>query len=267
MKKPSCHLLAATLLWAGGLAASHAQTPVPPAGAPARAGASPTPGTEDPNAIRVLLSPELETTLVAQMVGRIASLQAQMGARVQKGRTVVGFDCSEASARLHMAQAEHAAAKETLGAKERLRKLDAAGDVEVALATAEADKSRAAIALVRTQLTQCTVAAPFNGRVVKVHVKPHQGVNVGTPLVDLINDGPLKLRLNVPSRWLKQLRIGTSFEVTISETGQTYPARITAINGRVDAVAQTIELEARLDKAEPELLAGMSGTARFRLAP
>jgi hypothetical protein len=32
-------------------------------------------------------------------------------------------------------------------------------------------------------------------------------------------------------------------------------------------VAQTIELEARMDKAEPELLAGMSGIARFKVAP
>ena len=43
----------------------------------------------DPNAIRVLLSPELETTLVSQMVGRIVTLNASLGARVVKGRTVV----------------------------------------------------------------------------------------------------------------------------------------------------------------------------------
>ncbi|HAJ11968.1 MAG TPA: efflux transporter periplasmic adaptor subunit, partial [Comamonadaceae bacterium] len=32
-------------------------------------------------------------------------------------------------------------------------------------------------------------------------------------------------------------------------------------------VAQTIELEARMDKVYPELLAGMSGVARFDLKP
>ena len=40
--------------------------------ASAHAQVAPTPAT-DPNAIRVLLSPELETTLVSQMVGRIAT--------------------------------------------------------------------------------------------------------------------------------------------------------------------------------------------------
>ncbi len=222
---------------------------------------------EDPNAIRVLLTPELETTLVAQMVGRIASLKAELGGKVQKGKTVIGFDCGEAAARLNMAQAEYNSARETLNAKERLRKLDAAGDMEVTLAAAGADKAKAAIAMSRAQLAQCTVVAPFTGRVVKVHVKPHQGVNVGAPLLEMISDGPLKLRLNIPSRWLRQVSVGTPFEVDINETGRTYQAKVTLINARVDAVAQTIELEARMDKAEPELLAGMSGIARFKVAP
>ena len=139
--------------------------------------------------------------------------------------------------------------------------------MEVTLAAAGADKAKAAIAMSRAQLAQCTVVAPFTGRVVKVHVKPHQGVNVGAPLLEMISDGPLKLRLNIPSRWLRQVSVGTPFEVDINETGRTYQAKVTLINARVDAVAQTIELEARMDKAEPELLAGMSGIARFKVAP
>ena len=74
--------------------------------ASAHAQVAPTPAT-DPNAIRVLLSPELETTLVSQMVGRIATLNAQLGGPVSKGRVIVGFDCGEASAKVRMAQAEY----------------------------------------------------------------------------------------------------------------------------------------------------------------
>lgn len=244
-------------------------TPVPPATPAAQKPAQGESSTdkEDPNAIHVLLSPELETVLAAPMTGRIAQLNTQLGAPVKKGAMVLAFDCSEAVARLRMADAEYAAARETLKAKEGLRKLEAAGDVEVALAAAAADKAKAAIGVARAQSSQCTLTAPFNGRVAKVHVKPHQGVNVGAPLVELVSDGPLKIRLNVPSRWLRQLRINTPFVVSINETGRNYPAHVSAINARVDAVAQTIELEAALDSNPPELLAGMSGIARFKIAP
>ena len=221
----------------------------------------------DPSAIRVLLAPELETTLVAQMVGRITTLNAALGARVAKGRTVVAFDCSESQARLQMAQAEHAAAYETMDVKSRLQKLEAAGESEVTLAEAAVNRAKAAIALSRAQLGQCNVAAPFSGHVVRVHVKPHQGVNVGSPLVELVSDGPLKVRLNAPSRLLRDLKVGTPFEVRIDETGKTYPAKVTAINARVDAVAQTVELEGRIDGKPTELLAGMTVVARFKGQP
>ncbi len=69
--------------------------------------------------------------------------------------------------------------------------------------------------------------------------------------------------MNVPSSQLKTLSPGQPLEVQVHETGKTYPAKISVINARVDAVAQTIELEARFDQALPELMAGMSGTARF----
>lgn len=242
-------------------AATIAQTPASPAARPAPA--APAAAHADPHAIRVLLSPELETVLASQMLGRVSSLNAGLGARVNKGQTLLSFDCSEAAARMRMAQAEYANAKETQDVKERLRKLEAAGDTEVLLAKTMADKAKASISLTQVQMGQCVVKAPFAGHVVKLHVKPAQGVNVGVPLLEMVSDGPLKLRLNAPSRWLHALKMGTTFEVAIDETRKTYPAKVSAINARVDAVAQTVELEARIDGKHPELLAGMSGVARF----
>lgn len=111
------------------------------------------------------------------------------------------------------------------------------------------------------------MAAPFTGRVVKIHVRRYQSVQSGTPLVDLVSDGPLKLRLNVPSRLLRTLKVGTPFEVDIDETGRSYPAKVTAINARVDAVARTIELEGALEGSPKELLPGMTGIARLTDTP
>jgi hypothetical protein len=38
---------------------------------------------------------------------------------------------------------------------------------------------------------------------------------------------------------------------------------VTALNGRIDAVSQSIELEASIDEKSPDLLPGMSGVAHF----
>lgn len=217
----------------------------------------------DPNTIRVLLSPLLESTLSAQMVGQIETLSVGLGEPVKKGDLILSFDCAETRARLKMAEAEVGAARENLKIKERLRQLKAAGESEVTLARLDVSRGEAAIEVAQAQLRSCHIHAPFDGKIVKIYIKPHQTVGVGAPLVELISDGPLKLRMNVPSRLLKHLTVDAPVLVSILETGQNYEARISKINARIDAVPQTIELEALMDNPDQELLPGMSGIARI----
>ena len=99
-----------------------------------------------------------------------------------------------------------------------------------------------------------------------MHVRNHMSVTPGQPLLDLVKSGPLRLRLNLPSRSLEKIKNGALFDVTIEETGKAYQAKIAKINSRVDAVSQTIEVEAVMLKSYPELLPGMSGTANFAIA-
>ena len=102
---------------------------------PSTAVPTPTP-VADANAIRVLLAPEVETTLVSQMAGRIEVLNASLGQPVAKGKLLVGIECGEAQSRLRMAEAELAVARDTLTGKTGLQKLNAAGDLEVSTAKA-----------------------------------------------------------------------------------------------------------------------------------
>ena len=250
----------ATLLLIAGPAAAQTAAPV----AKPAAVAETAPKTNDnAGAIRVLLAPALETTLVSQINGRVSAVNVSLGQRFAKGRTLVQFECSEQAARLAMAEAENASAREHHEAKLRLQGLQQAGEVEVAIAASEVAKTRAQIALYRAQQGQCAVQAPFSGHVVKIAVKPHQGVNQGQPLLEIVSDGPLKLRLNAPAKWVGWLRVGTPFTIAIDETGKRYQAKVSALNARIDAVSQTIELEATVVDKAPDLLPGMSGSAHF----
>ncbi len=226
-------------------------------------GLPPLPDTQDPGAIRVLLVSNLETTLSAQMNGTLGALKASLGDKVAKDAELAQLNCVEVNARAKVAAAELNMARTNLAAKQNLRKLDAVGDLEVAMANTEVQKADGALTLARAQAGYCLVDAPFSGRIAKVYVKPYQTVTAGTPLFDLVSDGALKVRLNVPSSMLPSLRPDMPLEVDIHETGKHYPAKVSVINARVDAVAQTVELEAKLDASYPELIAGMSGVARF----
>ncbi|MFM4718127.1 efflux RND transporter periplasmic adaptor subunit [Aeromonas bivalvium] len=223
----------------------------------------PSAALDDPNAIRILLAAELETTLSSQMNGTLGELKGRLGQRVRKGALLARFDCREGEAQARVARAELQMARQDLSAKKSLRKLDAVGDLEVAIAATGVQRAEGADALARTRSSYCDVKAPFDGRIAQVQAKPYQTMTAGTPLFDLVSDGPLKVRLNVPSRLLPGLKEGQALEIGVLETAKQYPATVSRINARVDAVAQTVELEARLDDAYPELVAGMSGVARL----
>ena len=215
---------------------------------------------------RVLLIPQRETTVVAQIVGQVNRLGGDMGSAIGQGATLVSFECSELSAKFRISEAELNSAREQHEAKVRLQGLNAAGEVEVSLAAAAVDKARAQIELSKAQMRQCVIAAPFAGRITKLHVRQYQAVNIGQPLVDLVSAGPLKLKMNAPSKWLGWLKPGAKFDVQIDETGKVYPAVVTGLNGRVDAASQSIEIEGKINGAFADLLAGMSGSARFAQA-
>lgn len=213
--------------------------------------------------VRVLLIPDAETTLSSPVTAKIKMLSATIGVSIASGQTLISFDCDEPVARLTMANAELAGAMESHEAKIRMQGLEQASDVEVALAASAAAKARGQVALQKAQVAQCTVVAPWSGRVAKVHVRNHMSVTPGQPMLDLVKSGPLRIKLNVPSRLISKIRAGTLMDVSIDETGKTYQARIQAFNSRVDPVSQTIEIEAAISKFHPELLPGMSGVANL----
>ena len=213
--------------------------------------------------VRVLLIPDGETTLSSPVTAKIKMLSATIGAPIAAGQTLISFDCDEPVARLAMANAELAGAIESHEAKIRMQGLEQASDVEVALAASAVAKARGQVALQKAQAAQCTVVAPWSGRVSKVHVRNHMSVTPGQAMLDLVKNGPLRIKLNVPSRLIGKIRTGALMDVSIDETGLTYQARVQAFNSRVDPVSQTIEIEAAISKFHRELLPGMSGIANL----
>lgn len=238
--------------------------PAPAPAVPSQAGGD---ASGDAPPIRVLLVPRREATIVSEIIARVVAMPTTLGATVRAGEPLVRFDCSEQKAKLDMASAEMDAAREAHAAKLRLQGLQSAGELEVTLAAAARDRAKGALDLAETQHRACTIVAPFAGRVVKLSARPHQSVTAGQTLLEFVSADAPRLRLNVPSRWLRWIKAGSRFDVTVDETGRTYRATVAAINGRVDAVSQSVEIEADVVEGDAKLLAGMSGTARFPEPP
>lgn len=210
---------------------------------------------------------ETETVISSPIIGLIGQIPSRIGARFEKGDVLVRFDCTENEAKAQIAQSELTAASEALEAKIRLKAMDAASEIEVTTAAAQAAKAEAQLKLSQYQVSQCKLQAPFAGYVVRVMGKPYQTTTVGQPLLEIISAGVPRLRVSASSRLFPQIRVGSLLKVTIDETGRTYDAAVSSINARIDPVNQSFEMEARLQGAAQGVLPGMSGTAVLAASP
>ena len=231
-------------------------------GKPAEAPKTPAKSANE-NEVAALIVAGEETTLSSQMTGRISRIAVGLGDHVQKGSILLQFDCAEQKAQLDTADAEYRGARETHLARLRLQALGAAGELEVTVAAAAADKARAQVAVRKSQMAYCAVHSPFQGNVARLRVKPSESVNVGQALVDLVNPASLKAQMFVPAGWIQWLRPGVALLINVRETGQAFKAHVSKVNARVDGVSQQLEVEARIDKGQGRLLPGMVGSAVF----
>lgn len=269
--------LAAILLSQGALALAQPAAPAaaappgsaapadgPSNAAPARAPASaPNPTASDAASVRALIVADQEATISSQFAGRITSMPKQVGDTFAAGELLAGFDCQERQANVKAAQAEVLGARETHLAKLKLQSLGAVSELDVTLAAASAEKAKSQLALAQAQEKYCFVHAPYAGKVVRVRAKAFESVQLGQPLLEIVNLASLRAQLFVPSSWVRWMKPGKAFTLVVDETGQSYPARISKISGRIDGASQTVEVLARFDRLPADVLPGMIGKARF----
>lgn len=256
MNKTACLSLSLTLACASAVA----QTPASPASAPA---STPTAAEEALREMSALISADSEATLSAQMPGKIARMRYAIGQSFPAGATLVEFDCAEAQARLDAQQAEYLGARETHLAKLKLQGLGAAGELEVTLAAAAAEKAKSFIRQQEAQLAYCKIVAPYAGQVVRLRAREAENVTVNQPVMEIVAQARRKAIVHVPSSWAARIKPGQAFTIRMADSGREYPVRVSRLNGRVDGVSQSLEIEAQFTGRTEGLLPGMIGQAVF----
>ncbi|MGE5503338.1 MAG: efflux RND transporter periplasmic adaptor subunit [Actinomycetota bacterium] len=212
--------------------------------------------------LRGLLVPRAETALSSQVNAVIAEMPLRPGQSFRKGDLLVRFDCSVQEGQRRKAEAELDGADKTLAVKTELKRLNSVSELELGLARAEVAKARADMEMANAVLRQCTVKAPFDGRVVEVKAHAHEAYQAGQKLMDLVDDG-LEIEVIVPSRFLEWLKPGSALAIRVDETGRSYDGAVAKLGARVDPVSQSVKVYGALKTRAPELLAGMSGEVSF----
>lgn len=233
--------------------------------------------------------------LKSRVDGQIASVHFTEGQHVQQGAILLQLDPADFTARLRQAEA-NAARAEALLAKTRsdtaryvaLKDRNFVSDEKVndirtneAAAVANLRADKAAVDLVRAQLSYATIRAPFAGVVGARLVFPGSSVKTNDTTLAVVNRvRPLLITFSVPEKHLPRLRAAMSnsskpengaekgMKVDVSLPGdktQRFEGEVRFLDNAVDVASGTILMKAILPNEEEKLTPGQFLNVNLRL--
>jgi membrane fusion protein (multidrug efflux system) len=186
-------------------------------------------------------------TLRNELAGTVSRVALMPGQIVEPGQLLVGLDVSVEEAELQALQAEAGLAQTTLDRLLALSRHQAVAQEEVDQARAARDVAQAQIARTKAIIARKTIRAPFRARVGLADVHPGQYLNEGTQLTTLQGVAEsAHVDFTVPQRVAAGLRAGDSVGVVAGGEATPVPARIVALDARVDTTTRNAVVRARI---------------------
>ena len=198
--------------------------------------------------------------------GEIAQVLVDIGDVVEKGQVLARLDSQTMASNLEQAQANTALAQANLSAakaeaqlaantEKRFRTLREQGNTskqiydeaklsfqtkraQYQVAQANVKRALAAANASKIALAEAAIKAPFDGIIQSRYMDEGTQILGGTPAVKLIELGPIKAHVGVPSESLASLTIGERYN--LSWNGKAQPARLMAISPEVDPNTRTL---------------------------
>lgn len=209
--------------------------------------------------IRAQLSAVNYTTIASELPGKIQDIPIKEGQSFKKDQTLIVFDCVTQQAQYQKSKALLAIAERNYLSNQKLLALGFVARVTYENSFSEYQKAKAETDELLAVVNRCQILAPYDGLLVEQKIRAQQFVQVGQPLLEILDNSALELEFVAPSKWSGWLIDGYKFQILLDETGKEYPARISRVNGKIDPVSQTIKVAAVIDGEFKELSPGMSG--------
>lgn len=203
--------------------------------------------------------------LKPEIPGRIVQIGYRDGQSVAAGDLLIGLDDRIARAELAQAQAEADLAASNFKRAQDLfdRQFISSRGLDEAKANAEIAAARRDLAQARLARTE--LRAPFAGRVGLRQHSVGDYVKDGELLAVLEDSRRMHFDFRVPERFAEMVRVGQRLMVQTDQTDRTLPARVAAVDVRVDQDGRFLQLRAVVDNPGQQFKTGMFGRARLNL--
>lgn len=217
------------------------------------------------------LSPS-RSEVTPKVVGRVGRIHLDEGARVRRGQPLLSLETDyfrleveRADAMLAQATAVLAEAERDFQRKTELRQKESVPQATLDRSLATFDQARAGRAaastnlkVARQRLEDSVLRSPLDGVVAERRVDVGEFLGDGGVAFVVIQTAPLRLRFQVPEKYLGRLREGQSVSATVDPyPGEVFEGTIQTVGGVIDPQTRTMFAEAEFANRDGRLRPGL----------
>ena len=211
-----------------------------------------------------------------EISGILLDVHFEGAQEVSRGELLFSIDDNKLQHQLESHRAALQAAQARLeDAERRFRRLDnllerqsvsreSRDQAQTAYATAKAEVSRhkAQVALVKEQLKDTRIEAPFDGVVSETFVDAGNYLEVGQHLATLYRTDVLETAFSLPERHMGRIRAGQDVEVMVDAyPEEVFPGSVTYVSPSVNERTRDFRVKARIKNPDLRLKPGAFATA------
>lgn len=204
-------------------------------------------------------------TLTAKITETVRKVNFTDGQNVHAGDVLVEMTSGQQVAALAEAQATYKDAERLMDRNNDLVKQGTVSRQVADTARATHDSAKARVALLRAQLSDRVVTAPFSGVLGLRQVSVGALVTPGTIITTLDDIDTISLDFSLSERYLAALKPGLELTATsVAFPDREFSGTLLSVDSRVDPMTRSILVRAEVPNADHALRAGMLMTVRVK---
>ncbi len=204
--------------------------------------------------------PDEEVNLSFESSGKIVAIYFTEGTHVKEGDLLAKINDKPLQAQLKKLEAQVPLATDRVFRQRTLLEKDAVSQEAYESVTTEYEKLMADIELVKANIAQTELRAPFDGIVGLRTVSEGAYVNQTTMIVKLTRISPIKIEFSINERYSSDVRDGTPIKFSMQAPDgkiKDYNARVYAVESDIEPTTRTLKLRAVYPNANEEIKPGM----------
>jgi len=197
-----------------------------------------------------------EVNLKPEAGGKIIELLITEGSKVQKGQLLVKTNDANLQAQLKKMIVQQKLASEK---EQRLKQLHAINGVsqdEYDSALSALNGANADVELLKAQIQDTEIRAPFDGTVGLKNISVGSYVNTTDIIASVQQLNPLKIDFTVPQKNASQVHLGDTVFISIEGNTKKFIGKIYAFDPKIDAGTRSLKVRALIDNSKKEIFPG-----------